>query len=98
MLLTQAFPCPSITMSFQGLVDTPSLVGVRHQRPVGLAPEQLMGGRRDDQQPSVGQEVDAQGNKATSASTVVVPSGAEELTRPAPQSENHSRPSCRRGD
>lgn len=38
------------------------------------------------------------GNEATSASTVWLPSGATETTRPAPQSDNHSRPLRQRGD
>ena len=38
------------------------------------------------------------GNELTSASTLGAPPAATEKTRPAPQSENHNRPSCQRGD
>src|SRR5215211_8207469 len=85
-------------MSFQGFVDT----GPRSACDTSDPSNSRRSTRRsaDDttsSRPS-GKKSMHIGNEATSASTVGEPSAATEMTRPAPQSENHSRSSRQRGD
>src|SRR5215208_1747884 len=85
-------------MSFQGFVDT----GPRSACDTSDPSDSRRSTRRsaDDttsSRPS-GKKSMHIGNEATSASTVGEPSAATEMTRPAPQSESHSRSSRQRGD
>ena len=71
---------------------------MRHQGPVGLLAQKAPIRRRDDQQPAVGQVVDAHREGLDAGDHLAVARRIDGDDLVAPQSENHSRPSCHRGD
>ncbi|MGZ4518340.1 MAG: transposase, partial [Mycobacteriaceae bacterium] len=73
-------------------------VGMQDQRPVGLTAQQLSLRRVHDQQPPVGEEVDAHRERRHGHNYLVAAIGAQCDHLLSAQSENHRRPSCQRGD
>ena len=80
MLFTYVLPRPSDTMSFHGLRGEGSQFGVRAQCAVRRTDQQLVAG--DDQQPPVGQPIEAERNRIDAGDHLVL---AVEVYRHAPR-------------